>query len=333
MTSPRPLNLNLMLTYRCNYRCRHCIADCGPERKETASLDACAGFIDACVAADEVATVGYTGGEPFLVPELLTDLMRHVHDHHGLPQGLVTNAFWATSPGVARRRLSELKDLGLYMLTVSLDGFHANHGPTGFVRNAVQAGLDLGLFVTVNTVVTRTGSISKKEAPRILGLPGEDSGVIVREFGPIRVGRAARLLADDEFIETDCEASFDAACGFVQTTPSLAPSGDLYACCCFGDAERGPEERIAHVGNLRDADAGTLLRAMRSDLLLCILAEAGPLAVLAELKRRVPGLRARNRYFTTCDVCVDLFLNPDVRPHLAALLDDYSNTSKRACHG
>lgn len=320
MEKPIEQTLNLVLTYTCNFRCRHCISDCGPERRETMDAVTAIADIDACVAAGGVSAVGYTGGEPLLVPGLLKELMAHVQQRHGLPQGLVSNCFWATSDEAAARVLGELHDLGLSILTVSCDTFHTDYGALDNIRRAVRAAQGLGLNVCINTVVTRRGRISSKELPELLGLPAEGPRPSFREFGPIRVGRAAREIPAEDFIETDDRSVYSGRCLFVLDTPSIAPSGDLYACCCFGDAATDPELRIGHVGNLRQASAAELFAAMRQDLLLNLLASHGPLSLLETLEARVPGLPLRGAYFTTCDVCVDLFTNPPVRAALGDLL-------------
>lgn len=314
--------LNLVLTYTCNFRCRHCIADCGPERRETMDGAEAADFIDGFVTAGNVSTLGYTGGEPLLVPGLLKDLMAHVHARYGLPQGLVSNCFWATSEAVAAKRLEELYDLGLRILTVSCDTFHTDYGDLANIRRAIHAAMALGIQVSVNTVVTRRGRISIRELPELLDLPEDGPRPNFREFGPIRVGRAARAIDDEDFIETDDRRVYNGRCNFVIDTPSIAPSGDLFACCCFGDAGKDPQSRIGYVGNLRHVPAGELIQDMRRNLLFNLLASQGPLSILSALEARKPGLAVRGRYFTTCDLCVDLFLNPPVRAALADMLTE-----------
>src|SRR5579864_1600947 len=89
-------NIGLMLTYKCQVSCPHCIVECSPRRTEE---------MDEARALDWIAQIAryrnhyvkvlsLTGGEPLID----LDRFRRIADcgrSHGLLVAVVSNAFWA----------------------------------------------------------------------------------------------------------------------------------------------------------------------------------------------------------------------------------------------
>ncbi|HEY3489168.1 MAG TPA: radical SAM protein [Candidatus Deferrimicrobiaceae bacterium] len=327
MTSVQQTVFNLLLTYRCNYECRHCISDCGPARRETMSFDEARRWIDEAAECLGPSQIGYTGGEPFLLYEQLRKLIEYGRQRHGIAGGVVTNCYWAGNAISAGRRIRELHAAGLRNIVVSLDDHHLEFVSPEQVKRVVHAALGLGISVCVNTVVTRTGSIRKNDVPRLLGLSPADiarGAVMLKEFGPLKIGRAAREIAPAEYIETDQADHFDGACGFVTKIPTVTPDGSVFACCCFGNSAGNPADRIGYCGDAREGGLRRVLSVMEDNLLFRLFAECGPYRVLQLAMASSPWLSTHGRYLSNCDVCVELYHNPALRETLLALLRKWS---------
>ncbi len=79
------------------------------------------------------------GGEPFGDWPRLLGMVRAARDAGLTPlEKVETNAFWATSDGVARARLEQLAALGMERLVVSADVFHQQFVPFERVRRCVE---------------------------------------------------------------------------------------------------------------------------------------------------------------------------------------------------
>jgi hypothetical protein len=286
------------------------------------TFDQAADYIDRALGAIDVDVIGYTGGEPFLSYPLLRRLMKYAHGRYGIAQGVVTNASWAVRPSIARRRLEELRDCGLRTLTLSCDGFHLEWVPVDRLRHVLQAALDLGLAVTVNTTVTRSTRVSKSSAPGLLQVPHERIGkeVLFKEFGPLMIGRAREQVPRESLIGSQDSSWYDGTCPFVTRTPTIAPDGSVFACCCFGNAEKEPELQIGYVGNANRQPLEELLRQMKSSLLFRLFAERGPWAMMQLIRRQDSGLPALGRYLSNCEVCVELYHDPQCRRMLQSTL-------------
>ena len=111
-----PLHVAWEITCRCNAQCVHCSSSAGPEVQDPGEFST----RDALQIIDQLADTGvrvlaFSGGEPFLRPDLLTLIQ------HAVQRGLATNVCTngaLVDEGMARR----LKEAGLGSVTVSLDG-------------------------------------------------------------------------------------------------------------------------------------------------------------------------------------------------------------------
>jgi len=117
----------LVLGYRCLSRCRHCLYDAGPWRRDgipadEAALDA---LLDQLAARAPRARYHIGGGEPFLDPELLLRAVAGM-GRRGLALDYVeTSAAWVRGADHADGALEALAAEGLGCVLVSLTPFHA----------------------------------------------------------------------------------------------------------------------------------------------------------------------------------------------------------------
>jgi len=138
--------LGIEVTRACNFKCRHCFVNAGRRRQRemtTAQLH----VLLRQAATVGVDSIGWSGGEPLLHPDLveLTGFATRL----GMRTGLATNGYLATPT-----KLAALKQAGLRVVQVSVDGPDAaraaryRRGPRraferslDAIRNSVAAGL------------------------------------------------------------------------------------------------------------------------------------------------------------------------------------------------
>lgn len=281
-------------------------------------------YIDQAAKVLELNGVGYTGGEPFLVYPQLKELMNYTSTTYGLPGGVVTNCFWAENPKIASKKIDELYQCGLRNMVVSLDSFHLDFVSLVSIKNVVASALNYDLTLTVNTVVTRSGKIAKQDVPNLLAIEPsliENGQVTIKEFGPLKIGRAKKCINSEDYIETENVQYFNGNCSFVIKTPSIAPDGSIFACCCFGDTAKNPQELIGYCGNAHKNNLTDIFLAMQNNLLLNILREKGPYTILKILQENNPNLPIAGKYLSNCAVCVELYHNPAVKKALLEFLN------------
>ncbi len=145
-----PLDLGIILSYRCESRCKHCLYACGPGWKETMSLDAVREAVAATKVWNHPFRVHLTGGEPFLDFDFLIQAAQIVAER-GVPQFVETNASWCLDPDDVREKFSTLKNAGVGSILISCSPFQSETIPLSRVAIGIKAAFDV--FGSQNTTV------------------------------------------------------------------------------------------------------------------------------------------------------------------------------------
>ncbi len=118
----RPNYLSFAGTYQCNLACPHC---CVPiEWPDRLEIDVAMRFLEDAHAYG-IGILGFTGGEPFLYPELVHTLCRRASSLCFRFDKIVTNGVWYRDKSHLTNVLGELADAGFTgKLGLSVDKFH-----------------------------------------------------------------------------------------------------------------------------------------------------------------------------------------------------------------
>jgi MoaA/NifB/PqqE/SkfB family radical SAM enzyme len=174
--------LHLLLTYQCTFECDHCFVWGSPWQNGTMTLQDIRHILQQAQDLGTVTTIYFEGGEPFLYyPVLLAGVQEAAA--LGFHTGIVSNAYWATSPQDAVQWLKPLAGL-LGNLSVSSDLYHYSEAVSRQARNARLAAESLGIATSLLSIAQP----EVEEVSRVTGqLPAGESGVMFR-------GRAAEKL-------------------------------------------------------------------------------------------------------------------------------------------
>jgi len=152
---PPPASGGLILSYRCNSRCRHCIYGCSQRwsgdwiREEDLEiiLSRLAGKIRPSLRGP--GSVGlneglhFTGGEPFLNFELLLKAIK-IASGLRIPSLFVeTNCYWAENDKVTQEMLGLLKSAGLHGIMISVNPFYLEYVPFERTERAIKHSIDI----------------------------------------------------------------------------------------------------------------------------------------------------------------------------------------------
>lgn len=137
------LQAGLMLSYWCSASCEFCYVSSCPAHNFWTSPDQ---IVDRWKQLDDLAArynarvkIHLTGGEVFGNWDLLVDVLERARRAELPPVDKIeTNAFWADTDAVVRRRLTVLKNLGVKLLTTDADIFHQQFVPIDYVRRLVE---------------------------------------------------------------------------------------------------------------------------------------------------------------------------------------------------
>ncbi len=291
--------VGLLITEQCNVACSHCWFNSGPDKTAHMEFDEADGYIDQAREIPTVEWISFTGGEPFLLPEMLQSLVAYATERN-LQTECVTNCFWAVTEGEAGRWLEGLMNVGLDVINISADDFHQRHIPFDRVRNCYEAAKRLGLKVTIMCAVARSSKLRVKEVARLLGDDGiqivgdkvlrEAPSALAIETGFIPVGRAAEIPEDEWLIG---DGPLDGPCKAVLRDIAIDPSGRVLPCCSVAGLTEAAE-----VGNVKQVRLQKLIEEASRRVLFKVLSEEGPRG----LQRRL-GLRGQENFVNRCHLC------------------------------
>jgi hypothetical protein len=174
--------LHLLLTYQCTFECDHCFVWGSPWQNGTMTLQDIRHILQQARESGTVKSIYFEGGEAFLYyPILLAGVQEAAT--LGFHTGIVTNAYWATSPEDAKQWLRPFAG-SLGDLSVSSDLYHYSEVVSRQAKNARLAAETLGIAVGFLSIAQP----KVEEVTRVTGqLPAGESGVLFR-------GRAAEKL-------------------------------------------------------------------------------------------------------------------------------------------
>ena len=197
----------------CNASCSICCFSSSPSCDEKLNVDRIKEYIDESKEIQEIKTIAFTGGEPFLAYDLLIQLIQYAK-HAGKKVNTVTNGFWANSYEKAYDCIAQLKECGLDYLSLSHDAYHKEYIKTENIRNILRATTTLGVPTSLGKIIDEIGN---------------DIYTASVKIGPcLPVGRAKEVFKDEQYdrtIETK-----NAKCSYGGNLV-VCYDGTIYPCC------------------------------------------------------------------------------------------------------
>jgi len=301
-TIPPLHNGGVMLTYRCDNACRHCLYCCSPKSSDEATNEK---MIDRTMSAlskeRSLSGIHFGGGESSLFFDRLLYAIRSAVKHGVRIDYLETNGGWCVDDQTAENGFKRLRDAGLPGVLISASLFHLEFIPLNVTKMAIRAAHKIfgGAFVWTDEVLRlmeRLPDHDRKypiqESCRLLGIDPADGSLwqIHSYLNPC--GRAARRLSEglrrhpvEKFSGDACVQTFRQTSHF-----HIDPHGNLFTRC--------PGISVANVDNLHpavDESAAPFFTA---------LCEGGPVAAW---HRHAPEFQPDAAgYIGKCHFCLEL---------------------------
>ena len=314
----RPFELGLMFSRRCNIECRHCGIESGPRNRSRMTLDFARDVIQQAAALPtKVRTISFTGGEPFIYPKELEELL-DLANGSGLSTRVVTNGFWGRRRATGTELLHRMRLAGLDTINFSADRYHLEFLEAAFLRQAIDIAFEVGFVPIVNMTINAEGdpvevfcSMYGIERGRVASFNEEsyrqavragtdlshlDGKILLTTGRLIAMGRSAQF--PEEHFLSPLSSFPHGGCLEVVNRPVVYPDGDLMACCCAGGKVAG-----FRVGSLYDAPLAELVGQMRTRSHFRFINQFGP-RMLFEAMSQMQGRPRGDHHASICDVCV-----------------------------
>jgi MoaA/NifB/PqqE/SkfB family radical SAM enzyme len=292
-------NIGMLITYKCQVACPHCIVDAGPHRREEIDLIEASGWLQQIVEYKfgEIKGVSLTGGEPFYDIDTFRSII-DLGNAAGLFMTAVTNAYWATTLIEAIEVLKSLPSLG--MLGISTDVYHQEFISFERVANAIRAADIVHIPIQISVCTESKMDPGYQEIMRkLLQITHKDTIDTVITYP---VGRAAAIMTPEYRRDVDPPISACTAAG----SPILFPDGRVIA--CIGPLINLSFDHHLVLGNLREDTLENILNRAQVNPILHAIRIWGPHRLL-ELLERKTETKLLDQFIENniCDICYRLF--------------------------
>jgi radical SAM protein with 4Fe4S-binding SPASM domain len=304
--------LVFMSTYKCNVTCKHCGIYCSPKDSESISLE------DMKRMVDEASELGFlnivfSGGEPTMLGDDLNKIIEYISiKNQFVAIRMVTNATWAKTKDIARKKLSDWKKLGLNEINISCGEFHQKEVPLKSVINAFECAKELKydtVLLAGEFLYLDKGSIKPNNFFKEIGFKLTDINesslfskkkVIFNLGAVIPVGRGKDINPDNcktvtyEELENKCNHIFDS---FV-----AHPNGDVYPCC--GVMVRNFDN--LKIGNWKKGSINEIMGNSEQDLILNWIKYLGVKDMADWIVCKSNEIKFKKRYVSICELCYEI---------------------------
>lgn len=304
----------LLLSYKCNSRCRHCLYGCSPRWRKWLSITDAHKIIDGLRRVSDVSGRGIhlAGGEPFLDFPRLLAIQRIAVEHCVRVAYVETNAGWCVDEDDTREKFELLKDAGLDAVLISSSPYHAEFIPVKRVVMAIKVALEVfgpeGVLIWVSKFLRQLVSIDTQEVilfdryVKTVGM-SEARHSINTAYQLIGGGRAGANLGEF-FHKSPPEAFFDNNCQmelFRSGHAHFDPWGHLIPSMCAGIS----------LGDARDLPKLVKELDITKMPVVQTLAEEGMVGLYRLARRDFDYEPEPDGYMDKCHLCVS------IRKHIA----------------
>jgi hypothetical protein len=289
-------------SWLCDSLCKHCFIP--PRLRKRDGFDEKVALRVIQGAPKSVRVIAFTGGEMFVNPQRLLELLRLTRKS-GRVATVVTNGLWMSDFLSAKRLLRKAYEAGLRALSLSIDRYHFPVPDVASVVRSLAYARSLGIALNVRSAGKPRSDIYRAIlASRVL----KDQGNPRNIFDLENVGLASRLPVDriGRPVFTECLSALQ---------PIITPDGRFVACCQAHAFEIS--NSLLDRGNvLRESVSSIVARAER-DYLLAAIVVRGP----AGLLRFLQGI-ARKTGDSRCDLCLRITNDKNALARLRRILSN-----------
>lgn len=308
-------NIGLVVTYKCQVACSHCIIEAGPNRKEEVQLDDAFKWIEqiADYRNGYIKVLSLTGGEPFYDLNKLAALSSF-GEEKGLFVSAVTNAFWAST---LEKAVNTLEDVpSIKMMAISADAYHQKVIPFERVKNAINAAEKLDIPFQIGVCTENQEDEDYKKIVQKLEEITEPDRIKTAITFP--VGRALKINNPKYVTSSNPPIS---ACS-AGSSPIIFPNGNIIG--CIGPVINIKSDHSLLLGNLKSMSLKQILDDSEINPIYHAIRIWGPrkLVSLANdvgLARYLPKEYVKD---SVCHACYSLMSNNKVRTFLQSLARD-----------
>lgn len=302
----------------CNASCSICCFSSDPDCKEKLNIKRIKEYIDEAKDIDQIKTISFTGGEPFLDYDNLIELVYYAYVANKRIT-VITNGFWATDYEKTFEMMYRLKQCGLKHLSLSHDLYHKEFIKTENIKNILKVAAKLNIPTSI-----AIAKMKNEEVGKIIDEIGSDIYTASLKVGPcLPIGRATNNFSNEDFDRT--LKSKDAKCMYGKNL-AVCYDGTIYPCCSQVVIETG-----LGIGNFEDISLKDALKKLKNNALLYFLRNSN-MDFYTNFAKEKLKMEIPDYVVNPCELCAILFKNDNLNMFYDYVIENIKSKKIRKGH-
>ena len=287
--------VGILLTENCNASCRMCCDSRGIVSGKTVFEQELDLILERIRAVDSISTIGITGGEPLLYPELVEHILNYDFGRH-MSFTIKTNGFWGRNINKCESFISQ-NHRKLADISMSYDSFHREFIPVRCFQNIIMTAKNYGVHTEVVGCFLKNGM----KPGDILNELEETAYYTDFYYQPvIRTGRACELKEYEWITPLKTEETEIHCTGVLKPNLLINANLDVYPCC-----SQVIENTILKFGNLHSQTLNEIIELIKYNKIMFMIFTKGFRPFLDMMKKN--KIKFPNKLTSPCEMCEYLF--------------------------
>jgi len=288
-------NIALLITENCNARCKMCCDSRGEVCGKTVSSAELDFILNNIKGASEIESVGITGGEPMLYPEIVERILNYDFGR-SMSITLKTNGFWGKNIVKTESFIQDNKDKLSY-ISLSYDAFHKEFIHVDYLINIIKIAAKYGVHTEVVGCFLKNGA----KPGDILNDFGEAAYYTDFCYQPVIKTGSACCFENSELIKLLSTDDIDIRCVAVSQPDILINAKlDVFPCC-----SQVIENTILEFGNLNDSSLNNIISDIKHNKILFTIFTEGFTPFIDFMN--LHGIKYPHHLASPCELCAYLF--------------------------
>lgn len=285
-------NICIIMTDKCNARCKTCCFSCSPNKSSVIDENLMLKAIDDAKELGDVEVIGFSGGEPFLFYELMKKGMLYAKQK-GFKVTVAINGFWGNwSDGELIEKLSVLP---LEHISFSYDSYHAEFVDEKSFERAVGYCKKAGISYSVGIGETKENKAN--DFFKNLGIEKYLMNFYIYPY--LRVGRAEKEMPDDIFYKfCDTKRIYCRDEGLL----AVRYDGEVFPCCV-----QTVFDTALSMGNIKNSSLKEIRENGKFASLLKIFKDSDSFSKLKDIASSDLKIKFPDKCGDSCEICRMMF--------------------------
>ena len=307
-------NVGIIMTNKCNAACEICCFGCNPSNKDVIDESFMIECIKQISEIPEIITVAFSGGEPFLFPDLLLKGVQ-LAKQHNLHTTVITNGFWGKEYGEDgfEEIAKYLSELELDKMYISTDDYHNKYVSLNVAQNAIT----LSRAVVKSTQVMVGETKNSLQAHEVIYKMDDRKYLMNFSIYPfLRIGKANELPDNEFYRHYPKKGLF---CGYDKIA-AIRYDGEVFPCC-----NQFVFDSVLTLGNIKNTPLKEILKKTKQNALLSILRTKG-FDWFVDVAENELEIKLCETYSSACELCHTLFANRSMLDKFVPFVErEYNN--------